>query len=146
MFFLEPFGKFESREQWLILDSYSFLSDLYRYGKDYLSSGRGKSSLSKYAKVRLSIAAKRKLKCHKTQETSTNALIHRKHIISRTLLDMVCSLAHTRLLGIISHRQQKIREQATACTIRGTKSATYEALGSHRSISIERKKERNRLQ
>ena len=43
--FLEPFGKFGSREQWLILASCSFLSNLYRYGKNYLSLGRGNSSL-----------------------------------------------------------------------------------------------------
>ena len=50
--------------------------------------------------VRPSIAAQRKLKGHKTHETSMTALIHDKGI-AKTLLDKLCSLAHTRLLGLI---------------------------------------------
>ena len=43
--FLLVLGPYSSREQSLILDSYILLSNLYRYGKDYLVSGRGNSSL-----------------------------------------------------------------------------------------------------
>jgi hypothetical protein len=82
------------------------------------------------AKARPSIDAKRTLKGHKTQETNTTALIHDKQIV-KTLLDKFCDLAQTRLLGIIAHRQQKIREQATGATNKGTQSATHEA-SSHR--------------
>jgi hypothetical protein len=65
---------------------------------------------SALAKVRPSIAALRKNKGHKTPDTSPTALLHDKRI-AKTLLNKLCSLAQTRLLGIIAHRQKKIREQ-----------------------------------
>jgi hypothetical protein len=69
------------------------------------------------AKVRSSTAAKRKKKGHnKTHETNTRALILDKQI-EKNLLDMLYSLAQTRLLGIIAHRHHTIRENATTCTI-----------------------------
>ena len=61
------------------------------------------------AKVRPSIAAKRKLKGHKTHQTSTTARIHDKQI-AKTLQDKFCSIAKTRLLVIIAHSQQKMRK------------------------------------
>jgi hypothetical protein len=64
------------------------------------------------AKVRPSIAAQRKGKGHKTPEISSTALLHDKRI-AKTLLNKLCLLAQTRLLGIIAHRQKKIREQET---------------------------------
>jgi hypothetical protein len=64
------------------------------------------------AKVRPSIAAQRKGKGHKTPDTSSTALLHDKRI-AKTLLNKLCLLAQTRLLGIIAHRQKKIREQDT---------------------------------
>jgi len=70
------------------------------------------------AKVRPSIAAKQKIKGQNTKEKSKTVLIHDKRI-AKTLLDKFCSLAQTRLLGIIAHRQQPIREQATTCTTMG---------------------------
>jgi hypothetical protein len=62
------------------------------------------------AKVRPSIAAQRKGKGHKTPEISSTALRHDKRI-AKTLLNKLCLLAQTRLLGIIAHRQKKIRDQ-----------------------------------
>jgi hypothetical protein len=61
--------------------------------------------------VRTSIAAKRKAKCRKTQDISKTTLIHYK-MITNTLLDKFCYLAQTRLLDIIAHRLQKLREQS----------------------------------
>ena len=46
LYFPESNLEFGSRELWLILNSSSFLSNSYRYAKDYLSSARGNSSLS----------------------------------------------------------------------------------------------------
>jgi hypothetical protein len=66
---------------------------------------------SALAKVRPSIASERKRKGHKTPDTSSAALLHDKRI-AKTLLNKLCSLAQTRLLGIIAHRQKLIREQA----------------------------------
>jgi hypothetical protein len=63
-------------------------------------------------KVRPSIASDRKRKGHKTPDTSLAALLHDKKI-AKTLLNKLCSLAQTRLLGIIAHRQKLIREQAS---------------------------------
>jgi hypothetical protein len=63
------------------------------------------------AKVRPSIATERKRKGHKTPDTSSTALLHDKRI-AKTLLNKLCSLAQTRLLGISTHRQKLIREQA----------------------------------
>jgi hypothetical protein len=65
------------------------------------------------AKVRPSIAAQRKGKGHKTPEISSTALLHDKRI-AKILLNKLCSLAQTRLLSIIAHRQKKIREQENA--------------------------------
>ena len=69
------------------------------------------------AQVRPSIAATRKQKGHKTPEISKTALLHDTHT-AKALLDKLCFLAQTKLLGIIAHRQQKIREQSTGsiCT------------------------------
>jgi hypothetical protein len=66
---------------------------------------------SALAKVRPSIASDRKRKGHKKPDTSSAALLHDKRI-AKTLLNKLCSLAQTRLLGIIAHRQKLIREQA----------------------------------
>ena len=88
------------------------------------------------AKVRPSIDAKRKVKGHKTQETNKTALIHDKQI-EKTLFNKLCALAQTRLLGIISHRQQKIREQATGVANRGTQPATNDA-SSHPLVASKR--------
>jgi len=63
------------------------------------------------AKVRPSIAFDRKRNGHKTPDTSSAAVLHDKRI-AKTLLNKLCSLAHTRLLGIIAHMQKLIREQA----------------------------------
>jgi hypothetical protein len=69
---------------------------------------------SALAKVRPSIAAQRKRKGqHKTPDTSSTALLHDKRI-AKTLLDKLCSLAQTRLLGIIANRQKKIRGQESS--------------------------------
>jgi hypothetical protein len=68
------------------------------------------------AKVRPSITATLKRKGHKTPKISKTALGHDTRT-AKTLLDKLCSLAQTRLLGIITHRQQKIREQITGSTI-----------------------------
>ena len=68
------------------------------------------------AKVRPSIASQRKRKGAKTPDTSKTALIHDKRM-AKTLLDKLCSLAQTRLLGIIAHRQQLIRERTTQGTL-----------------------------
>ena len=65
------------------------------------------------AKVRPSIAAQRKRKGHKTPDTSSTVLLHDKKI-AKALLNKLCSLAQTRLLGIIANRQKKIREQEAA--------------------------------
>jgi len=62
-------------------------------------------------KVRPSIASERKQKRHKTPDMSSAALLHDKRI-ARTLLNKLCSLAQTRLLDIITHKQKLIREQA----------------------------------
>jgi hypothetical protein len=67
------------------------------------------------AQVRPSIAATRKQKGHKTPEKSKAVLIHDTRT-AKALLDKFCSLAQTRLLGIIAHRQQKIKEQTTGST------------------------------
>jgi hypothetical protein len=58
------------------------------------------------AKARPFIAAQRKGKGHKTPEISSTALLHDKRI-AKTLLNKLCLLAQTRLLGIIAHRQKK---------------------------------------
>ena len=47
-----------------------------------------------------------------TPETSKTALLHDTRT-AKALLDKFCTLAQTRLLGIIAHRQQKIKEQTT---------------------------------
>ena len=62
------------------------------------------------AKVRPSMAAERKRKGARTPDTSKTAFVHNKRVAT-TLLDKLCSLAQTRLLGIIAHRQQLIRER-----------------------------------
>jgi hypothetical protein len=67
---------------------------------------------SALAKVHPSIASERKRKGHKTPDTSSAALLHDKRI-AKTLLNKLCSLAQTRLLGIITHIHKLIREQAT---------------------------------
>ena len=67
------------------------------------------------AQVRPSIAATRKRKGHKTPKISKTALLHDTRT-AKTLLDKLCSLAQTRLLGIVTHRQQKVREQSTGST------------------------------
>jgi len=85
---------------------------------------------SALAKVSPSIAAKRKIKDQKTQEKSKTALIHDKRI-AKTLLDILCSLTQTRLLSIIAHKQQKIREQSTTSTTTCTHSATHKAPSNH---------------
>ncbi len=54
------------------------------------------------AKVRHSITAQRKGKGHKTPDTSSTALLHDKRI-AKILLNKLCLLAQTRLLGIIAH-------------------------------------------
>ncbi len=59
---------------------------------------------------RPSIAAQRKRKGHKTPDTSSTALLYDKRI-AKTLLNKLCSQAQTILLGIIAHKQKKIREQ-----------------------------------
>ena len=65
------------------------------------------------AKVRPSIASERKRKGHKTPDTSSTALLQDKRIL-KTLLNKLCSL------GIITHRQKLIREQATTIAIHTT--------------------------
>jgi len=77
-----------------------------------------------------STAAKRTTQGQQTQDISKIALIHDTRI-ANTLLDKLCSLAQTRLLGIIANKQQKIRGQAIACATRGTQSATHEAPSNH---------------
>ncbi len=57
---------------------------------------------SALAKIRPSIAAQRKSKGHKTPDTSSTAFLHDKKI-AKSLLNKLCSLAQTRLLGIIAH-------------------------------------------
>jgi hypothetical protein len=64
---------------------------------------------SALAKVRPSIAAQRKRKGRKTPDTSSTTLLHDKRI-AKTLLNKLCSLAQTRLIGIIANEQKKIRE------------------------------------
>jgi ribonuclease HI len=64
------------------------------------------------SQVRPSIAAMRKQKGHNTPETSKTALLHDTRT-AKALLDKFCTLAQARLLGIIAHRQQKIKEQTT---------------------------------
>jgi hypothetical protein len=66
---------------------------------------------SALAKVRPSIASDRKRKGHKTPDTSSAALLHDKRI-AKTLPNKLCSLAQTRLLGIITDGQKLVREQA----------------------------------
>ncbi len=60
------------------------------------------------AKARPSIAAKRKRNNHKTPEIGKTALLHDTRT-AKTLLDKLCTLTQTRLLGIIAHRQKKKR-------------------------------------
>ena len=60
------------------------------------------------SQVRPSIAAMRNQKGHKTPEISMTALLHDMRT-AKALLDKLCSLAQTRLLGIIAHRQQKLK-------------------------------------
>ncbi len=67
------------------------------------------------AQVRPSIAATRKQKGHKTPEISKTALLHGTRT-AKTLLDKFWSLVQRGLLGIIAHRQQKIREQSAGST------------------------------
>ena len=67
------------------------------------------------AQVRPSFAATRKQKGHKTPEISKTALVHDTRT-ANALLDKFCSLAQTRLLGIIAHRQTKIRELSIGST------------------------------
>ena len=69
-----------------------------------------------FAQVRPSIAVMRKQKGHKTPEISKTALLHDTRT-AKALLDKLYSLAQSRLLGIIAHRQQKIRELATGIRI-----------------------------
>jgi hypothetical protein len=64
------------------------------------------------SQVRPSIAVMRKQKGHKSPEISKTALLHDTRT-AKALLDKFCSLAQSRLLGIIAHRQQKIKEQTT---------------------------------
>jgi hypothetical protein len=71
--------------------------------------------VTELAQVRLSITSTRKQKGHKTPEISKISLLHDTHM-EKALLDKFYSLAETRLLGIIAHRQQKIREQTTGST------------------------------
>ena len=68
------------------------------------------------AKVRPSNAAQRKRKGDRTPATSKTALTHDKRVAT-TLLDKLCSLAQKRLLGIIAHRQQLIRERTALGTL-----------------------------
>ena len=86
------------------------------------------------AQVRPSIAVTRKQKGHKTPEISKTALLHDTRT-AKALLDKFCSLARTSLLGIIAHRQQKIREQFTnstnTTTIDGTKPTAQQAYSTH---------------
>ena len=58
------------------------------------------------AKVRPSIANSRKRIGRKTPEIRKTALLHGTHMVE-TLLDELCSLAQTRLLGVIAHKQNK---------------------------------------
>jgi hypothetical protein len=67
------------------------------------------------SQVRPSIAAMRKQKGHKAPEISKTALLHDTRT-AKALLDKFCTLAQTRILGIIAHRQQKIKEQTTGNT------------------------------
>jgi len=64
------------------------------------------------AKVLPSIATMRKRNDHKTPEISKTAILYGTRT-AKTLLKKLCSLAQTRLLGILAHRQQKNREQTT---------------------------------
>ncbi len=59
--------------------------------------------LSALTKARPSLAAKRSTKGKQTQDINKTALTHDKRI-AKTLLDKLCYLAQTRLLGIIAHR------------------------------------------
>jgi hypothetical protein len=68
------------------------------------------------AQVHPSIAATRKQKGHKTPEISKTTLLNDTRT-AKALLDKFYPLAQTRLLGIIAHRQQTIREQTTGSTI-----------------------------
>jgi hypothetical protein len=58
------------------------------------------------AKVRPSSDVKRKSRIPKTQELSKTSVMHDKQV-AKTLLDKLCALAQTRLLGIIANRNQK---------------------------------------
>ena len=82
------------------------------------------------AKNRPSISAKRTTKGKQEQDKNITALTHDKRI-AKNLLDKLCALAQTRLLGIIAHRQQKLREQATTLRTRGTHTAKHEAPSNH---------------
>jgi hypothetical protein len=64
------------------------------------------------SQVRPSIAAMRKQKGHKTPEIRKTDLLHDKRT-AKALLDKFCSLAQSRLLGIIAHMHQMIKEQTT---------------------------------
>ncbi len=57
---------------------------------------------SALVKIPPSIASEGKRKGHKTPDTSSTAFLHDKKI-AKTLLNKLCSLAQTRLLGIIAH-------------------------------------------
>jgi hypothetical protein len=62
------------------------------------------------AQVNPSIATTRKQKGHKTPGIRKTALLHYTRT-AKTLLDKLCSLAQTRLLGIIAHRQQRLESK-----------------------------------
>ncbi len=58
------------------------------------------------AKVSPSSEVKGKSSMHKTQEPSKTSVIHDKQV-AKTLLDNLCALAQTRILGIIANRKHK---------------------------------------
>ena len=72
----------------------------------------GKKHHSGNNQIILRGAALRKKEWHKTPEISKATLLQDMRT-AKTLLDKLCSLAQTRLLGIIAHRQEKKREQTT---------------------------------
>ncbi len=85
--------------------------------------------------VRLSIAAKRKRNNHKTPEISKTTLLNDTRT-AKNLLYKLCALVQTRLLGIIAHRQQKIREQTTNKITTGTVEDPHQASRHPRSLPL----------
>jgi hypothetical protein len=78
------------------------------------------------AKDRPSSDVKGKSRIPKTQKPSKTSVIHDKQV-AKTLLDKLCALAKTLLLGKIANRNQKIKYHALTNNIRSTQPAIHEA-------------------